>query len=68
MKKSTWLPALLFLAGAAVYIYDGIEYNSWMHNLPNMGVFTVIVAGLIWSLRKKQKLAHKRESEDKETT
>lgn len=68
MKKSTWLPVALFLAGAAVYVYDGIEYNSWMHNLPQMGVFIVIVAGLFWSLRKKQELASRREAEDKENT
>ena len=36
MKKSIWLPLLLFCAGAGVYVYSGIEYNAWMRNLTLM--------------------------------
>ena len=54
MRKSTWLPIALLLAGSAFYVYDGMEYNSWMKNLPLMIIDILIVAALFWALRKKE--------------
>lgn len=61
INKSVWLPAALLMAGAAFYIYDGVEYNSWMHNLPMMVVDILIVLALLWALRKKEQMARRRE-------
>ena len=44
----------LLLAGSAFYVYDGMEYNSWMKNLPLMIIDVLIVAALFWALRKKE--------------
>ena len=54
MRKSTWLPIALLLAGSAFYVYDGMEYNSLMKNLPLMIIDVLIVAALFWALRKKE--------------
>ena len=54
MKKSVWCPVALLLAGIAFYVYDGMEYNSWMKNLPLLLLDGVIVAALYWALRKKE--------------
>lgn len=54
MKKSTWLPIALLLAGGAFYVYDGMEYNSWIKNLPLMIIDILIVAALFWALKKKE--------------
>ena len=63
MKKSTWLPIAVLMAGAAFYVYDGIEYNSWMHNMPLMIADVVIVLALFWSLRQKEKMKKRREDQ-----
>ena len=54
MKKSIWLPILLFCAGAGVYIYSGIEYNAWVENITLMGVDVIIVVALHFALKKKE--------------
>ena len=54
MKRSSWLPWLILIGGAAMYVWDGLQWGSWMKNLPNVIVFAVIVAGLWWALRKKE--------------
>lgn len=60
MAKSVWLPIMLLLAGGAFYVYDGMEYNSWMKNLPLMIVDVLIVIALFWALRKKENLKKER--------
>ncbi|MCR5316452.1 MAG: hypothetical protein K6E52_11210 [Bacteroidaceae bacterium] len=54
MKKSIWLPILLFCAGAAVYIYSGIDYNAWKENLPLIIADLAIVVLLHFMLKKKE--------------
>lgn len=54
MAKSVWLPIMLLLAGGAFYVYDGIEFNSWIKNLPLIIVDVLIVVALFWALRKKE--------------
>lgn len=54
MKKSVWLPIALLLAGAAFYIYYGLEYNAWMQNLPMIIIDVVILVLLHFALRKKE--------------
>ena len=54
MKKSVWLPAALLLVGTALYIYNGVEYNAWMQNLPMMIIDVVILVVLHFVLRKKE--------------
>lgn len=53
------MPVAFFGIGLAVYIYNGIEWNTWMKYLPNMGYYLVIVTALGWALRKKEKLKNK---------
>ncbi len=65
MKKSVWLPIALFAAGAAFYIYDGTEYNSWIHNLPLIIADAVIVVLLFIALRQKEKMQKRREEQEK---
>jgi hypothetical protein len=60
MKKSIWLPLLLFCAGAGVYVYSGIEYNAWMRNLSLIIADVVIVVLLHLALRKKEELDENR--------
>ena len=43
MKKAVLLPLVLFLAGVAVYVYNGIYHHAWMDNLPNIIIFFFIV-------------------------
>lgn len=59
-NKSNWLPILLLLAGVAFYVYYGIEYNAWKHNLPLMIADACIVAALFWALRKKEQMNERR--------
>ena len=54
MKKSIWLPILLFCAGAAVYIYSGIDYNAWKENLPLIIADLAIVVLRHFMLKKKE--------------
>lgn len=63
-KKSIWLPPLLALSGTAFYIYDGLQMNSWKVNLPNIIIFYIIVCGLFFALRKKEKLQAKHDEEN----
>ncbi len=65
MKKSIWLPIALFAAGAAFYVYDGIEYNSWIHNLSLIIADAVIVILLFLALRQKEKMRKRREEQEK---
>ncbi|MBR6892505.1 MAG: hypothetical protein IKN15_04650 [Bacteroidaceae bacterium] len=60
MKKSIWLPLILFCCGAGVYIYSGITYNAWMHNLALMIADIVIVVTLHIALKKKEELEENR--------
>lgn len=55
IKKSTWLPTLFVLFGAAFYVYFGITHNAWLDNMPNIIIYFVIIAFLTWALRKKEK-------------
>ena len=59
LKRHKWLPALLEICGIAIYVYDGLEMNSWIKNLPNIIIYFVIVAALWWALRKKDKIMEK---------
>ena len=61
IKKSNWLPIALLLAGLAFYVYYGIEYNAWTHNLPLMIADACIVAALFWALRKKEQMNARRD-------
>ncbi len=54
MKKSRWLPLVLFLAGAAFYVNYGIEYNAWVKNLPLIIIDFAICVALFFALRKKE--------------
>ena len=65
MKKSIWLPILLFCAGAGVYIYSGIEYNAWVENITLMGVDVVIVVALHFALKKKEAYEDERNGKTK---
>jgi c-di-AMP phosphodiesterase-like protein len=65
-RKSTYLPVLLFIMGSSFYIYYGITQNSWRANLPNMGIYLIIIIALYLSLRQKEKLQEKREKEFEE--
>lgn len=56
MKKSIWLPLLLFFVGAGFYVYQGIEYNAWMKNLSLMIVDAIICVALFFAQRKKEKM------------
>lgn len=55
MKKSIWLPLSLFIAGLAVYVYFGIEYNAWIENLTLILFDAAIVVALYYVLKKKEK-------------
>lgn len=59
MKKSTWLPITLFFGGCAFYVYNGITWNAWMENLPNIIIYAVILLALRWALKKKDELSNK---------
>lgn len=59
IKKYIVTPVAFFCIGLAVYIYNGIEWNTWMKYLPNMGFYLVIVTALGWALWKKEKLKNK---------
>lgn len=63
IKKSTYLPVLLLLMGTTFYVYYGVTQNSWQTNLPNLGIYLVIIIALHFSLRQKEKLQEKREKE-----
>ena len=65
MKKSIWLPILLFCAGAGVYIYSGIEYNAWVENITLMGVDVIIVVALHFALKKKEAYEDERNGKTK---
>lgn len=60
IRKSTYLPILLFLAGTAFYVYYGIEYNAWMQNLWNIIIYLVIIVALFFTLRKKEQYEDER--------
>lgn len=64
INKSVARPLLLFIAGAAVYVYDGLEMNSWLVNLPKLIIFLVIIGALSWALNKKEKMAQKHNQEE----
>ena len=65
MKKSIWLPILLFCAGAGVYIYSGIEYNAWVENITLMIVDVIIVVALHFALKKKEAYEDERNGKTK---
>lgn len=56
IRKSAWLPWMLFLVGLTFYIYYGIEWGAWLQNLPNILTYLVIILALYWALRKKEKM------------
>ncbi len=56
------MPIAFFCAGIAFYIYYGIEWNAWIHNLPNLGIYALICAALGWALYKKAQLKEEREN------
>ncbi|MBQ4277721.1 MAG: hypothetical protein II750_06435 [Bacteroidaceae bacterium] len=62
MKKSTWLPPALLLAGIAFYVNYGIEYNAWVENLPLIIIDLLICVALFFALRKKESLSRERQS------
>lgn len=53
IRKSQFLPWLLLLVGLAFYVYYGVSYNAWMHNLPNLVIYILIILALFWALRKQ---------------
>jgi uncharacterized membrane protein YfcA len=65
MKKSIWLPILLLCAGAAVYIYSGIEYNAWVENVTLMIIDVVICVLLHFMLKKKEAYEDERNGKTK---
>lgn len=60
IKKHIIVPVGFFCIGLAVYIYNGIEWNTWLKYLPNMGIYLVIVTALGVALKKKEELKNKR--------
>ena len=62
MKRFIILPFVLFLLGAAVYVYFGITDNAWQENLPNIIIFVIIIALLAWALKKKDTLEKQRKN------
>ncbi|MBQ9163827.1 MAG: hypothetical protein IJ163_03535 [Bacteroidaceae bacterium] len=64
MKKAVLLPLVLFLAGVAVYVYNGIYHHAWMDNLPNIIIFFFIVVFLAIALRKKEKMSQWRKDKE----
>ena len=58
------MPPLLALGGIAFYVYDGMEMNSWMKNLPNLLIYFVIILALWWALRKKDQMMEKYNEND----
>lgn len=62
MKKYVWLPCVFFLAGLSFYVYDGLQMNSWVVNLPNLAIYALIVLALSWALAKKEQLKREREN------
>ena len=60
MKQYIWKPILLLIAGGAVYVWDGIQMNSWVKNLPMMGIYLIIIIALFWTQRKKDLMREKR--------
>lgn len=60
LKRSAWLPVVMFCAGLAFYVYYGITWHAWMRNLPNIIIYAGIVTALWWALKKKEELADKR--------
>ena len=66
MKKSIWLPLLLFIVGLAVYVYFGIEYNAWIENLTLILFDAAIVAALYYVLKKKEQYMKERKEVNKQ--
>jgi len=61
IRKSTALPILLLFFGGLIYVYDGMRFNSWRENLPNMLIMLALVVILFFVLRKKEKYQDERE-------
>lgn len=55
-RKSLWLPLALLLVGTGFYVYYGVTWNAWLHNLPNLLIYVVITIALRWALLKKEKM------------
>lgn len=60
IKKHIIVPVGFFCIGLAVYIYNGIEWNTWLKYLPNMGIYLVIVTALGVALKKKEEIKNNR--------
>lgn len=50
---------MLGICGMTFYVWDGMQMNSWVKNLPNMIIYAAIIMALWWALRKKDKLNQK---------
>ena len=56
MKRHIWLPCAFFCVGLIFYIYYGLTWNAWIVNLPNLGIYAIIVLALSWALKKKEQI------------
>ena len=63
IRKSIYLPVLLFLIGLAFYVYFGLTSNAWNDNLPNILIFLGIIILLALALRKKEQLEDERKND-----
>jgi len=59
IKKHILVPAAFFCIGLAVYIYNGVNWNTWKMYLPNILIYLGIVLALGWALKKKEQLKNK---------
>ncbi len=60
MKRHVWMPIAFFLTGTAFYVYYGITWNAWRHNLPNLAIYALICIALWWALKKRDKYRQER--------
>ena len=56
MKRHYLIPCAFFGVGLLFYLYYGITWNAWLTNLPNLGIYALIVAALSWALWKKEQI------------
>lgn len=59
MKKYILTPIAFFCMGLVFYIYYGLTWNAWMSNLPNLGIYAVILIALGIALKKKEEIRNR---------
>lgn len=57
-----WQPVAFFVATLGFYIYNGVQWNTWMKYLPHILAYALICGGLMWALHKKEQYKNNRKS------